>query len=126
MCVVSMIGGHFQDLWPKKYPWIPHNPPVWPYVPDPEPWTPSPIDHQPKKLPPPEVPVDWTKVFPVQVPKEDFDKLKEDVEEMKELLRRAKIYDEVNGEPNCEIEDKMEFLKQVAKLVGINLDDVLK
>lgn len=45
---------------------------------------------------------------------------------MKELLRKAKIYDEKNNEPNCEIEDKMKFLREVAKLVGINLDDVIE
>lgn len=57
---------------------------------------------------------------------EEFDKLKAEVLEMKELLRKAKIYDEVNNEQDCEIEAKMEFLRQVAKLVGIELDDVLK
>lgn len=60
------------------------------------------------------------------VPQEEFDKLKKEVEEMKELLRKAKIYDEKNNEPNCEIEEKMEFLRMVARFVGIDLDDVLK
>ena len=60
------------------------------------------------------------------VSQEDFDKLKKEVLEMKELLRKAKIYDEKNNEPNCEIEDKMEFLRQVAKLVGVDLNDVIK
>jgi hypothetical protein len=60
------------------------------------------------------------------VSQEEFDKLKEEVLEMKELLRKAKIYDEVNNEPNCEIEEKMQFLRQVAALVGVNLDEVFK
>ncbi len=44
---------------------------------------------------------------------------------MKELLKRAKDYDIRNNEPDCEIEEKMEFLKKVAALVGINLDEIL-
>lgn len=30
-----------------------------------------------------------------------------------------------NNEPDCEVEDKMKFLKEVAKLVGIDLDEIL-
>lgn len=56
---------------------------------------------------------------------EEFDALKKEVADMKEMLRRAKIYDEKNNEPNCEIEDKMKFLRDVAKLVGVDLDDVI-
>jgi hypothetical protein len=64
--------------------------------------------------------------FTTGVSQEEFDKLKKEVLEMKELLKKAKIYDEKNNEPNCEIEEKMEFLRQVAKLVGVDLDDVFK
>lgn len=74
----------------------------------------------------------WTKPdytfihnFP-QVSKEEFDKLKKEVEEMKQLLIKAKIYDEKNNEPNCEIEEKMAKLREIAKLVGIDIDEVLK
>lgn len=55
----------------------------------------------------------------------EFDKLKKEVEELKELLRKAKEYDEKNNEPHCEIELKMKFLREVAKSVGISLDDVI-
>ena len=64
--------------------------------------------------------------FTTGVSQEEFDKLKKEVQDMKELLKRAKIYDEHNNEPNCEMEDKMNFLRMVAKYVGIDLDDVLK
>jgi hypothetical protein len=62
---------------------------------------------------------------PPPVTREEFDQLKREVLDMKELLKRAKKYDEDNGEPNCEIEDKMDFLRKVAALVGVNLDDVI-
>lgn len=55
---------------------------------------------------------------------QEFDELKRQVEEMKELLKRAKRYDEEHGEPDCEIDEKMEFLRGVAALVGVDLDEV--
>lgn len=67
-----------------------------------------------------------TNPIPFGPSQQEFDKLKKEVEEMKTLLKKAKIYDEKNNEPNCEIEDKMNFLREVAKLVGIDLDDVIK
>jgi hypothetical protein len=67
----------------------------------------------------------WT-TWPTNAPsRQEFDALKKEVEDMKELLKRAKLYDEQNNEPNCEIKEKMEFLRNVAKLVGIDLDDVI-
>ena len=65
---------------------------------------------------------------PIQQPvitRAEFDELKRQVEEMKELLKRAKKYDEDNGEPDCEIDEKMEILRKVAKLVGVSLEDVI-
>lgn len=32
---------------------------------------------------------------------------------------------ERNHEPECEVDEKMDLLRKVAKLVGIDLDDVL-
>lgn len=58
--------------------------------------------------------------------REEFDALKKEVEEIKELIKRVKKYDEDHGEPNCEIEDKMKLLRRVAKAVGVELEDVLK
>ena len=64
--------------------------------------------------------------FPVApVSRHEFDELKRQVEEMKSLLKRAKEYDERNDEPHCEVEEKMEVLRMVAKLVGVDLSDVI-
>ena len=60
------------------------------------------------------------------VSRAEFEALKKEVEEMKELLKRAKEYDEKNNEPNCEIEEKMAMLRKFADAVGIDLDDVIK
>ena len=88
MCVVSMIGDHFNDKFKQPY---------YQQI-----WT--------------------TSGHPTQ---EEFDELKNQVEEMKALLKKAKIYDEENNEPNCEMEDKMALLRKVAEAVGVDLDDVL-
>jgi hypothetical protein len=62
---------------------------------------------------------------PPAISRAEFDALKKEVADMKELLKRAKDYDERNGEPECEMDDKMDLLRRVAKLVGISLDDVI-
>lgn len=91
-----MVGDFYKDKWSD-----------WPYN---KPSPPNPSDYRQIFNPPPTI--------------EEFNKLKKEVEEMKELLKRAKLYDELNNEPHCEMEDKVELLKRVAKLVGISLEDI--
>lgn len=52
----------------------------------------------------------------------EFEALKREVEMIKELLAKAKLYDEVNKEPNCEMAEKIALLKKVADLVGVELE----
>lgn len=59
------------------------------------------------------------------VSREEFEELKKDVAEMKALLKRAKIYDEEHGEPDCQKDEKIALLRKMAELVGIDLEDVL-
>lgn len=61
----------------------------------------------------------------VNVPPADYEQLKRDVADMKELLKRAKKYDEEHGEPDCQMEEKIKILKAVAKFIGVDLTDVL-
>lgn len=68
----------------------------------------------------------WPAQSEPPIPRGEFEALKREVQELKELLKRAKEYDERNGEPDCEIDDKMALLKRVAEAVGIDLDEVLK
>ena len=103
MCVVSMVGDHYRDKWWPQQP----NFPTQPFT-------------------SPTIPIDWELLLKKPAPtREEFDVLKKEVEELKSLSKRAKEYDEKNNEPNCEIEDKMKFLREVAKLVGVDLDEVL-
>lgn len=96
MCTVSMIGDHYGDKWRDRWPigW-PNQSPIPSYIP-----LSSPIS------------------------REEFDALKREVEEMKKLLIRAKKYDEDNGEPDCEMDEKVALLKRVAEAVGVDLSEV--
>lgn len=60
------------------------------------------------------------------ISREEFDALKKEVLEMKELLLRAKEYDGKNNQPDCENAKKLEILQKVAELVGVDLSDILK
>lgn len=100
MCVTSMIGDHYNDKWSPK--WIPDPAPIDPN----NPWTTFP------------------QITP-QVTKQEFDELKKEVLEMKELLKKAIEYDKKNNQPECQMEEKIALLKKVAELVGVSLEDVL-
>lgn len=52
----------------------------------------------------------------------EFDALKREVEEMKELLHAAKRIDTVTGQPDCEMESKLAVLRAVADLVGVDIE----
>lgn len=104
MCVVSMTGDFFDQRWRRDFPWI------YP--------SPSPTDDKTTPVNP----------FPItNAPSQkEFEDLKREVQLLKELLQKSKEYDEKNNEPDCEIEAKMQKLREIAKIVGIDLDEVLK
>lgn len=73
----------------------------------------------------------WTQPYYIQtvtnwpeVSKAEFEALKREVMEMKELLKRALKYDQENGEPDCQIDDKVALLKKMAELVGVDLNEL--
>lgn len=69
-------------------------------------------------------PQGWPQITPA-VSREEFEELKRDIQELKALMKRAKAYDEANGEPDCEMREKVELVRRIAELVGVDLDDVL-
>lgn len=60
-----------------------------------------------------------------EVNRAEFDKLREEVMALKDMLKAAKIYDEKTGQPDCESEDKMAKARQICKLVGLDLDSLI-
>lgn len=125
MCVVSMVGDYFTDRW-RQVPWIDPGSPYSPANPGPGIYPTS-----PNTIPftPPAAPTDGTSplvnIFGNLGPtKQEFEELKKEVMEMKELLKRAVAYDKANNEPDCQMEEKVQLLRKVAELVGVSLDDV--
>ena len=95
MCVVSAIGDNWREQ-PWKYPSIPREPfNPWEYV--------------PKKA---------------EVDPEEFEALKKEIEELKKLLKAGKEFDEKTGQPNCELDEKVEFIRKMAEFVGVDMEDV--
>lgn len=108
MCVYSMIGDHYTDKWKPLEPLIPQQIPNIPQ----KPLTKKEFDDL-FKIP-----------TPPGVTQKEFDELRKEVLEMKELLKRAIKYDEEHNEPHCEMEEKIALLKRVADMVGVSLEDV--
>lgn len=102
MCTVSNIGSGWGGTFPGRYPWI------QPYVPT----APAPVMPIPVSIP--------------GVSKDEFDRLKREVEELRKLLAVAKEFDKATGQPDCEMDEKIALLKRVAEYVGVDLGDVLE
>jgi hypothetical protein len=64
--------------------------------------------------------------YPPDVPtREEFDKLKVEIEELKKLLIAAKEFDENTGQKDCEAEDKVALLKRIADALGVDISAAL-
>lgn len=101
MCVVSFIGDEYARDFPKRWPQVPIEPVI--------------------------VPGTGTgTTFEVDIPitRKEFNALKEEVEALKELLKAAKVFDEVSGQPDCEMEEKVDLIRRIADFVGVDLEEV--
>lgn len=64
--------------------------------------------------------------FQIPVSRAEFDVLKNEVLELRQLLLAAKKYDKATGQPHCEMEEKVAVLKRIGELVGVDLAEVFK
>ena len=94
MCVVSSIGDMWGETLPYRYPWV------------------VPFPAQPHAD------------IVVGADPSEVRKLREEVEELKKLLLAAKRFDEKTGQPDCELDEKIDLLRRVAKAVGVDLEEV--
>ena len=49
---------------------------------------------------------------------------REEVNEFRKLLEKARKYDEENGEKDCELEEKKEKVKELAKKLGLDISSL--
>lgn len=61
-----------------------------------------------------------------EVSREEFDRLRREMEELRRLLKAAKRFDEQTGQPHCELDEKVDMVKRVAKMVGVDMQDVFE
>ena len=61
-----------------------------------------------------------------QPTREEFEQLKQEIQELKLLLKAALRYDEKTNQPHCEQEEKIALIKKLAEYVGVDLSDVFK
>lgn len=117
MCVVSMIADHYEDKFRREYWEKIFQPSGFPLTGSNPFSDPIPDSQEPITDPLPSISENVTR--------EEFEQLKKEVQEMKELLRKAKQYDERTNQPHCEKEEKIQLLRKIAELVGVDLNDVL-
>ena len=103
MCTVSNVGDSFTHTLPSNWPDIYKQLPQTPQIPL------GPIG--PITIQPP-------------VSREEFEALKLEMQELKKTLLKAKEIDIREGNPDCEMEDKIKILKAVAEAVGVDLSEV--
>ena len=57
--------------------------------------------------------------------KADFDALKAKVEEMLAMLKAARQFDIATGQKDCQMDEKIEMLRKVADVVGLDITNVV-
>jgi hypothetical protein len=106
-----MISDHYDKKWDEEYKKIIQQP-------------------HPGTLYPPTtiMPIDTSGMAPIftQISRTEFENLKKQVEEMRELLTKALAYDRMTNQAECSNEEKLDRLEKVAKFVGIDCDDLFK
>lgn len=104
MCTVSMVMDHYWDEWQRKYINPPYSPSTTPGLPGFPTQKPAYTPQQPFSSP----------LVP-QITKEE-------VEEFRRLLERAREYDRKNNEPDCEMQEKRDRIKKLAEELGVKID----
>jgi predicted RNase H-like HicB family nuclease len=107
MCSVSFIGDHYGKKWGEYIQ--PLQPTTYQF----------PVAH------PSQAEFDELKAR-VEAQGITIDELRRDLENAVELLKRAKAYDDATGQPDCEKDERVAVVKQVARIMGVDLGEVFK
>ena len=101
MCVVSNMGDQYR--YPDQWPWRPVTPLI-PYDPT--------------------IPTDFLETWKKKLdghPDTRVDDLEKRIKVLEELLEAGKKYDAESGQPDCELDEKIEAIKRIAEQLGVKI-----
>jgi hypothetical protein len=107
MCVVSAVSSDWIDRTQPRFP------SVWPIYP--------PIK-EPNLIPAADFEISPKGLAAKQ--REEIAELKEEVLKLKAELEKARAQDIADGNPDCEMEDKVTIIKGLARLLDVDMGDV--
>jgi hypothetical protein len=103
MCMVSSIGDNWANGFPGRWPGV---------VPNPQPSITDPF-------------TTWPNYTVSQyATKAELQELRNEIQELKELLLAAKKFDETTNQPDCHMDEKVALIKAIAKLVNVDMKDI--
>lgn len=105
MCTVSMVADHYRERWEPVI-----HPAGQPIL---SPQQPNIVHVHPNLF-----------TLSPAVTRAEFDQLRQEVLELREMLIAAKRIDAATGQPDCEMTEKIDVLRRIAKLVGLSIDDI--
>lgn len=115
MCVYSMIADHYINKWgnpPYTHPGV-----TGPTIPAPPVIYPSPSP-SPTTGGGPYIPIgiggSSQQIVPAITPAE--------IQEFRDLLQRAREYDQKNNQPDCELDSKKQKLRELAEAMGVTIE----
>jgi hypothetical protein len=101
MCTYSVISDDWQQRFPARFPDISR------YL-------------RPSNVLPAVI------TMPSEVTKEEFDRLKHELEELKKLIVAAKAFDKATNQCDCETEEKTALIRRLCEMVGVDISDLAK
>ena len=105
MCVVSAIGDNWKQQFPQKFPDWTETVKYWPT-----------IQQNPETI--------LLNRTELEAVRKDIEAIRNEMIELKKLLKAAIDFDAKTGQPHCENEDKIALIRQVAEAVGVDLRDL--
>ena len=107
MCMVSAVGDNWRNTFPERNPWYTPQPVI-----NPNPNYIYPLNHE------------IYSTVGAAPTREEFESLKKEMQELKALLLAAKHFDEKTDQHDCETDEKVELIKRIAELVGVDMKEV--
>lgn len=120
MCIVSMVTDEWHEDWKKRYPGTAPNTVPWKETTTAPDWESSP----PGTVTPTTVPpLDLSKLVDF-ISREEFNKLKKEIKQLRKTIKAAKKLDEAMGQNECEKDEKIKIIKDIAKAFGVNFENI--